>query len=177
MNARYSITAAGCAVPLNEETYNYGQLDTAFIENFPPIRSIRDEHGNPLDASQHTLDLDSTRTNPLLATEQTNNHLKEFFERVERRELAIVGQFMTETVQNLSQANLFTTCQQQSKVVLEEEPEEELDENAHPLIDEFKHFDPNTTADSIVLEPREGMMVAELVYNRVIIQGPLGWPF
>ena len=30
MNARYSITAAGCAVPVNEETYEYGQLDTAF---------------------------------------------------------------------------------------------------------------------------------------------------
>ena len=44
MNARYSITAQGCAVPVNEETYDYGQLDTAFIENFPPIHSIRDEH-------------------------------------------------------------------------------------------------------------------------------------
>ena len=30
MNARYSITATGSAVPVNEETYEYGQLDTAF---------------------------------------------------------------------------------------------------------------------------------------------------
>ena len=163
MNARYSITAAGCAVPVNEETYEYGQLDTAFIEKFPPIHSIRDEHGNPLDASQHNLDLDSTRTNTLLATEQTNNHLKEFLERVERRELAIFGQFMTETVQNLSQANLTITQQQLSEAVLEEKQEEELDENARLLIGEFKHFDPNITAQSIVTEPREGMMVVELV--------------
>ena len=154
---------------MNEETYEYGQLDTAFIENFPPIRSIRDEHGNPLDASQHNLDLDSSRTNTLLATEQTNNHLKEFFERVERRELAIFGQFMTETVQKLSQANLTITQQQLSQAVLEEEQKEELDENARPLIGEFKHFNPNTTADRIVTEPREGMMVAELVNDRVII--------
>ena len=40
MNPRYSIVAAGCAVPVNEETYDYGQLDTAFIKNMPPIPSI-----------------------------------------------------------------------------------------------------------------------------------------
>ena len=111
------------------------------IEKFPPIHSIRDEHGNPLDTSQHNLDLDSTRMNNLLATEQMKYYLKEFLERVEKRELAIFGQFMTETVQNLSQGNLTITQQQLSEVVLEEEQEEELDENAHPLIGEFKHLE------------------------------------
>ena len=76
---------------------------------------------------------------------------------------------MTETVQNLSHANLTIRQQQLSEAVLEEEQEEELDENARPLIGEFKHFDPNITVQSIVTEPREGMMVAELVNDRVII--------
>ena len=105
------------------------------------------------------------------------NNLKKFLERAEKKELAIFGELMTETVQNLSQGNLSTTSEQQIEAELEEEQEEEMDENACPLISEFKYFDPNTTADSIVQEPEEGMMCVELVNDRVIIQGPYGQPF
>ena len=173
---RYSIKSEGAAIPVTDSTYDFDRADPSFIQKMPPVRSIRDEQGLPMNASLENVSLDnSIRTFPRIVTEQTRRHMTAFLERAANKELAIYGDLMNEAVQNMSIAN-----QSQHEAMeqgLNVEELEEGEEYEPPLIGEFQNFQQNMTAEDIIDDPAEGWMLAELITDKVILQGTYGRPF
>ena len=105
-DSRFGIDEEGCVIPVTEEAYDYSKLNDTFIEYITPIQSIRQPNGDPLNATQETLNLDedasSMRINAHLATLETCRYLATFSERAHRNELAVFDQTFSETIQNMS---------------------------------------------------------------------------
>ena len=98
-----------------------------------------------------------------------------FLERAANKELAIYGDLMNKAVQNMSIANQSQHEAMEQGLNIEEL--EEWEEYEPPLIGEFQNFQQNMTAEDIIDDPAEGLMLAELITDKVILWGTYGRPF
>ena len=171
---RVAIDVEGCAIPVDEESFKYQNLDEAFYEFMPPIRAVTDEDSNPLDPTEENLDT-SIRLYPQLAVQETLRYLETFVERAANHELAIFGQNFSKTVAEMTFSG--HAVGQEDLEEAEKEQELGIGDEDRPLIHRFVDFDPSTTAESIVAPAQESLICAELINDKVIIRGPYGKPF
>ena len=167
-------------LPVTEESFNYANLNRAFIENLYPNRACRDEYGDPLPFSQ--ANVKDVRVGAEIALSVARYALENFMRNIVRGGFEVYHEYLSEIIANMTSAG-----QQQPDEILEDEEftlEEESemvetgDRQLYARLD-LKNFQPDVTFIQAIQRRTigAGEYGCEYIDRDVVIRGPQSSPF
>ena len=176
----YPAAMRATVVPVGTEELNYEDFDTAFLQDLPLNRAIRDEFGEPLPPDLGNIR--DVRIGATIALKVAHHALEAFARKIVHGEFSIYREYLAESIHNLTQLGR----REVGYLSIDEEAivEEELEAEEQDVRERLARIDIIATSPDEhflrMVRSRnvgDGTYGCEYIDRDVIIRGPKGNPF